>query len=186
MSQHNKILYHNWIVDLGYNPGEINNNTDLRFPGTSEEIQDSEVREEVNKALNQLSGEEKELIVRYHFMGESFQQIAQRTGRAPHKLTARHGKILLKLKDMLAEYVERKYKIVSQNSFPGCPICESDKKEELDDLIAKRNKKKSWRPIMAVLKNKYGLTIRYPQILKSHEKYHMAGKLNAGEDQESE
>ena len=104
-------------------------------------------------------------------MGESYREISEKTGRAVYKLTALNNRAVKKLKNRLAVFVREKFDIKTQKTF-NCPICNSKYREEIDNIIANRDKKATWKPVIKLIKERYDLTINTPQVLIGHAKYH--------------
>lgn len=185
----NKLVYQNWIVEIGYDPAErFTNNVedDLIEMLSLDEIAESDLdisdfnyekksKEElisaVQKALNNLSEDERELMIRFYFMGESYVEISEMSNRAVYKLVAFHSRTLRKLKKSLALFAKETYQIETEPEI-SCPICESSFTNEINRLILKRDRKRTWKPVLDKIKKYYGIVIHTPQILIGHEKYH--------------
>ena len=191
MMPSSRIVYQDWIVEIGYDPDNkvAPNGGDLfRADFISADhsaaavlsgadvlatrIRRRElVRRTVTEALNNLDDDEREFVIRFHFMGESYRRIADKSGRSIHKLEALHKRILRKLKKQLAGFVHETFGL-DREVMSDCPICRSPFAAELDDIIRNRDRTATWRPVLTVLKNKYNLSISSPQLLIGHEKYH--------------
>ncbi|MCK4302601.1 MAG: sigma-70 family RNA polymerase sigma factor [candidate division Zixibacteria bacterium] len=189
----NRIVYQNWIVDMGYDPGERTAGTGSRRPPgqgislhspaaaalTDEDIlgfaeqaaRVALVREQVDAALAQLADEEREFVVRFYFMGESYRRISEKSGRAVHKLESLHKRCLRKLRKELAPFIQETYRLRPAIR-RDCPICRSPHLVAINRLIRDRDKSSTWKPVLRVLREKYGLYIASPQLLIGHEKYH--------------
>ncbi len=185
-----RVIYQNWIVETGFDPSKTSNDFTENFieilsledliesDRSGEILQNLEnddvkkLRQAVRDALEMLTEDEREFIIRFYFMGEAYADISEKSNRAIHKLSALHKRAVKKLKNNLTEYVALKYGIknIEENS---CSICESQYKTEINQLIKRRNKRKTWKPIMDEIKLKYNLKINPPQVLISHEKYHI-------------
>ncbi len=160
-----RIVYQNWIVDLGRDP------LIQGFNNVSIEKPDEHLIEAVSLALQQLSSNEKEFIVQFYYMGKSYQEISDQTGRVIYKLEALHNRALKKLEAHLVSFVTKKYGIISKCNY-NCPICDSEYSNEVNEIIANMNPEETWRPIMKILRNEFGIKIRSPQTLIGHTKYH--------------
>ncbi len=189
----NRIVYQNWIVDMGYDPGGcaggagsrrspalgISLNSPAAVALTDEDILGLAeqaaravlVREQVDTALAQLTDEEREFAVRFYFMGESYRLISEKSGRAVHKLETLHKRSLRKLRKELAPFVQEMYRLRPAIR-RDCPICRSPHLDAINRLIRDRDKASTWKPVLKVLREKYGLCISSPQLLIGHEKYH--------------
>lgn len=188
-----RIVYQNWIVDLGRDPdcpvdpddysGEVPEFVPLDGLST-EDVSDrsaggvdsavsstDDVRKAVEVALEQLSDEEREFVVRFYIMGESYRQMSEKTNQAIYKLEATNKRVVRRLKALLGGFVKQRFGLAQSQSL-GCPICESIHRKEIDDLIARRDPASTWRPIMQTLREKYQIKIHSPQRLIGHEKYH--------------
>jgi len=163
----NRITYQNWIVDIGFDP-------ERRPPqqaAADDPGRQAEIRERVNAALAKLDEQEREFIVRFHFQGQTYRSISERSGRPVHRLETLHRRALRRLRRELAGWVEETFGIdVSPQK--DCVICRSANRPAIDRLIASRDRTRSWRPVIEQLRERYGLVIRSPQTLIGHEKYH--------------
>ncbi len=165
-----RVTYQNWIVALGYDPSRRR----LGFrsvPSESEKHSAEEIREAVERAVDALSEEERLLIIRYYFMGDSYGELTHMTGRAVYKLAAVHGRAVRKLRSRLAGFVRKRFGI-QPVELPDCIVCQSSFRDEIDRLIAARDQGRSWKPVIKALKKRYSIAIKTPQILIGHEKYH--------------
>jgi DNA-binding CsgD family transcriptional regulator len=177
-----RVTYQNWIVDLGRDPSQAPDPDQISPQATApttvsgaagalESERQRLIREAVGLALSKLSDNERELIEQYHYMGRSYQEIAERSGRTIHRLESLHRRALRKLRAALAPLVKRLYGL-GVSTDPDCPICTSPYRHEIDHLIRERQRFGTWRPIMRLLKSRFGLVIATPQTLIGHEKYH--------------
>lgn len=87
-----KVVYQNWIVELGF---------DLLIIGTLNKeqvnINESEkIEKAVREALNELDEDEKELIAHYYFMGKTYAEISEKSNREIFKLSALHKRAIKK------------------------------------------------------------------------------------------
>lgn len=177
-----RITYQNWIADLGRDPsqpldlyeqfGPISPGTgDLEVSNGTELERRRQIREAVAFALSKLSDNERELIEQFHYMGRSYRDIAGRSGRSIHRLEALHQRALKKLRTALAPLVKQLYGL-GVSTDPDCPICTSPHRAIIDRLIRERDKSLTWRPMIRLLKVRFGITITTPQTLIGHERYH--------------
>ena len=125
----------------------------------------------VDRALGLLEEDERELIIQMHYLGRSYEEIARRSGRQTHRLAALHKRAFQKLRWWLGAHVEETYGIVNRR--PACPICDSAHRKEIDRIIASRDKSLTWKPVLARVREQFGLIFRNPQLLMSHERFHM-------------
>lgn len=188
MSQ-NRIIYQNWLVELGAEPEQIQKegltnlfsleemiegNFDLssEFQSERERAQLTELKEAVSTALKKLSEEEREFIIRFYFMGESYNDLSEKSHRSIHKLSALNKRATKKLQKYLAEFVQKRFGLVSPKN-KDCPICQSEDCHQINDLIQQRDKTGTWRPLLKILREKYQLKIKSVQTVIGHEKYHI-------------
>lgn len=179
-----RIVYQDWIVELGRDPKTehldfpqafslediLKNGFDLA-QNEIDEHRLEELKNEVKKAIDSLSEEEKEFIIRYHYMGKTLKEISEMTNREICKLVCYNKKILRKLKKRLSKFVFKRFGVKPEEN--DCLICCSKFRAEIDNLIKNRDKRKTWRPIITILKTRYKIEIKTVQTLLGHEKYHI-------------
>jgi len=163
-----KVVYQNWIVELGFDPAKF---CYKEFDITDSEKTDKAVKA-VRESLDKLNDDEKEIIIHYHFMGQSYAEISEKSNREIFKLASLHNRALKKLKKKLSKFVENNYGIKSDSDIV-CPICNHGRKTEINEIIFRRDRTKTWKPVLNILKDKYSIILKSPQILIGHEKYHM-------------
>ncbi|MBU8934647.1 MAG: hypothetical protein KOO62_11675 [candidate division Zixibacteria bacterium] len=170
-----RITYQNWIVDLGRDPS-----LPVLPPITPEESNEIGVLQaRVQQSLQCLSEDERELIRQFYYMGYSYRHISQKSGRAIYKLEAMHRRALRKLRNDLGEFIQSRFHIdlpAVAESVIECHICASPHRDEIDLLIAGRDQRATWRPVMNQLRREFDVDIRSPQMLIGHERYHMRRK----------
>jgi len=177
-----RITYQNWIADLGRDPSQPLNLDEISGPipvgadnfgalNDPEPERQRRVREAVALALSKLNDNERELIVQFHYMGRSYREIAERSGRTIHRLEALHQRVLKKLRMALAPLVKQLYGL-GVSTDPDCPICTSPHRTTIDRFMRERNCSDTWRPMIRLLKSRFGIIITTPQTLIGHEKYH--------------
>jgi len=163
-----RIVCQNWIVDLGRDPlKQGTQNPAFEKP-------DEQIKEAVSLAIKKLNANEQEFIIQFYYMGKSYQEISNHTGRVIYKLEALHKRALKKLEARLQGFVNNRFEIKNRIK-SDCLICNSEYANEIDNIIARRNPRDTWRPILKVLNEKYGIKIRSPQTLIGHKKYHTQG-----------
>jgi len=163
-----KIIYQNWIVDIGIDPGQVGKiqiQSDLIKP-------DEQVISAVRKALEKLDPEEQDFIETYYFQGKSYREIAELQNRRLSRIEGLHRRSLAKLKKYLVRFVKERFDIDAEIG-RGCIICFSPHKEKIDRLIKAKKKRETWKKIIKILKDKYQIKITTPQILIGHQKYHL-------------
>ena len=165
----NRIIYENWIVEMGRDPA-------LPVGGAEAESDDdrlrtARIRAAVRSAVASLDDEEQEFVRQFYYMGRTYRELSDRTGRLIHRLESLHKRVRRKLRGYLAPLVAAEFNLRPPSERP-CPICNSGYRRQIDQLIAGRDRKATWRPVMAEIRRCYKLPIRSPQILIGHEKYH--------------
>jgi hypothetical protein len=183
-----RIIYRDWIVELGREPSEIaressqwaNGCPNQEFAGldgspVAAELDTEQVvriKEVVNKALESLEEEEREFVVRFYYMGQSYTELAELTGRPVHKLETLHRRAVRRLRNQLTPLVGDGCN-PCQEEVRRCPICSSSRRGEIDKLIRGRKPGQTWRRVMKHLKGEFGIDIKSPGTLAAHEKYHV-------------
>jgi hypothetical protein len=184
----NRIIYQNWIAESGVDPARqraasveaesrasleemIENGFDFSRESSQCTDQIDSLRDAVRRALDELEEDEREFVARFHFMGESYRQISESSGRAIHKLESLHKRAVRKLKRILAPLMVTRFEVKLADHLI-CPLCDSEDAEAIDLLIAGRDPHQTWRPVIGELKQKYNIVVRSPQLLIGHEKYH--------------
>ena len=163
-----KIVYQNWIVDIGIDPGQIGN---LQIIG--DKVQPNEkIILAVREALKKLTVTEQEFIEKYYFQGMTYLEISKVMNKRISKIEGLHLRSTNKLKKFLAEFV-KEYFGFEANIGQDCLICQSVHKSKINKLIKAKKKCETWKQIIRRLKSDYQLSIKTPQILIGHQKYHM-------------
>lgn len=185
-----RVVYQNWIADLGRDPAvpvdpdgpdeltdrietwieEIEHSA-VRPPDPQESRRVERIRGAVGEALSRLNENEREVVEQFHLMGRTYREIAELSGRTPHRLEALHERAVKKLRKLLAPLVQELYGLGSGPT-GGCPICASPWRSEIDRLITERDHEETWRPVMRRIRTAFGLKITTPQTLIGHQKYH--------------
>jgi len=154
----NRVIYQNWIAEMGLDPTQIKKFFDI----VSEDIKpDVQTDGEVRRAIESLAEDEMEFVIRFYFMGQGYQDIADKSGRVVHKLEALHKRAIRKLKSRLQSFVKKRYGVKSRN-VRSCPVCESPRRAAIDELIINRNELATWRPVLKEINEKFGLNIKSP------------------------
>ncbi len=163
-----RLVYQNWIADLGLDPAQIKKFFDVVKIDTGP---DDEINQEVRRALEGLEKDEMEFVIRFYFMGESYSEISEETGRAVHNLESLHTRAIRKLRNRLKAFVKKRYRIKPKQEKP-CPLCDPAFRTAINEIIANKDKKTTWRPILKLINKLVTLKIKSPQVLITHEKYH--------------
>jgi len=133
---------------------------------------DIELEIMVEKALDRLSPKEREFIRYFYYDCFSYRKISQLLGKEKYKLEKIHKDAKEKLKQILKDFVEKRFRLASPK--PDCIICQSPHRKKLEELIKKKKKTETWKKLIGVFKSTYSMDIKTPQILISHQKKHMA------------
>lgn len=157
-----RMIYHDWLA----------RERAVDESGEPDKGADSEIEQQVQRALAALSENEREFIVHFYCMGQTEQQIAEATGRTVVRLHALHGRAVRKLRRLLGGFVAERFGLESGGQTSRCPVCESECAAEIDRIIANRDRKATWRPVMREIHERFGIQIRSPQVLIGHERYH--------------
>lgn len=170
-----RTIYQNWIVEIGREPrvppidwADFSGLTDR---SNSPAKPDRQLEEEVRAAIELLNAEEREFIIRFHFMGQGYKEISELSGRAIYKLASIHKRAIKKLRLSLAGFVGDRYGL-KLRKIANCPICESDKRDRIEQILATKTEESTWRPIIRKLRHEFDIVITTPQQLIGHVKYH--------------
>ena len=188
-----RIIFQNWIADRGIDPNDrsaADPSAEENWPEVSiDDLPDSaaadanepisarreakaaELRQAVRAALDKLSEDEREFICRFYFMGRSYREISEESGRTVYSLEALHGRAMKKLEKYLAPFVKERFGIEPSLN-QTCAICRSPHLAEINRLIEQRDKTATWKPVMKRLREEFGIKVKSPQLLIGHEKYH--------------
>ena len=168
----NRIRYLSWAIDLfGYSDPEI-----------EEEVTGESSREETNQRVRQAVGKlsplERQFVECFYFECKSYNQIALILNKKIYKLERIHARALAKLKMLLSDYVKNRFNLSLPEEtdlavHSACVICKSPFRQELDKLIKAKKKQETYRSLIRIFKEKYGLKIRTPQVIIGHKNKHM-------------
>jgi RNA polymerase sigma factor (sigma-70 family) len=133
-------------------------------------------REETNlkvrEAVERLSPLERQFIEYFYFEDKSYREISVLLNKSIHRLESIHHRALGKLKMLLSNYVKTRFKLNLPEQ-TDCIICKSPFRQELDKLIQAKKEKETYKSLIRIFKEKYGLKIKTPQIIIGHKKKHM-------------
>lgn len=172
-----RIRFQEWLVELGYDPDIEGSKREggADFRTTNNECADDPARRElleesVRNALRKLTSNEREIVERVHYMGQTYRQISRKSGREITRLEALHRRAIKRLRKELAPLVKQLYGI--ESPIPRCVICRSPLRRELDLILENHDQKRGWGAVMRRIATEYGITIRSAQTLIGHKKYH--------------
>jgi len=163
-----RVIYQNWIVELGLDPLKIKNFFDIIETGSEKS---EEIDRQVRHAIESLSEDEMEFVIRFYFMGQGYNEISDKSGRVNHKLEALHKRAIRKLKNRLQPFVKKCFGIKIKKG-RACLICDSPQRLKIDRIILKKKPEETWSPVIKQIQEKFGLKIKSPQTLIGHQKYH--------------
>ena len=173
-----RIRFQDWLVELGYDPdrdGKRGNNQSGELSSEYECSDDPKLKElieeSVRNALRRLSSNEREIVERVHYMGQTYRQISRSSGREISRLESLHRRAVRRLRRELGPLVKQLYGIETANS-PRCVICRSPLRSEIDEILEHHDQKRGWRTIMRRIESEYGIKVRSAQTLVGHRKYH--------------
>jgi hypothetical protein len=130
------------------------------------------IKQEVRRAVEKLSDDERIFIEKYYFEFKSYQEIAGILKKRIYKLERIHRRALDKMHSLLSDFVKEHFKLeVSQKS--DCLICSSPFRQELDELIKNKKKEETYRRLIRIFKQEYGLDVKTPQVIIGHQRKHM-------------
>ena len=175
-----RIRYSNWAAELfGYSDPEIENKvlTELSSEEKSPVVDDEDrfreqTNQKVREAVGKLSPLEREFIEYFYFECKSYKEISLILNKTVRKLERIHNRALSKLKMLLSDYVKTRFKL-SIPEETDCMICKSPFRQELDELIQAKKEEETYKSLMRVFKEKYGLEIKTPQVIIGHKRKHM-------------
>lgn len=166
-----RIIYQEWIVDLGRDPGLT-----WQEAAARNERYDDETITAVNEALAELPAVEEDFLRLFYFQGMGYQEISRITGRRVHRLERLNQEILRKIRRRLEPLLDRKFRSQREMIDCQCLLCRSPQRDQINRLIGTKKKNETWRRIIRILDADYGLKILSPQQLITHSKYHLKGK----------
>lgn len=166
----NRIVYQDWIVELGRDPGRV-------LAAEDGEGNRAIIEAAVESAIRKLTEDEREFIQRFYYMGQTYREISESSGRALYRLEALHRRAVRRLRKELAPLVAELYGLENKKR-PDCVICRSEHCEKINRLISARKESETWRPVIRRIRERFGLKITTPQTLIGHQKYH-GGRLVA-------
>ncbi len=161
-----RIVYQNWIVNLGRDP-------DLKIHEVGAPPPYNEaIIAQVNDVVDSLDPDEADFIRRFYLQGMPYRVISELTGRADYRLEAVHSRALKKLRNRLSGFLSDRFQINIETE-ADCPLCSHSQTEPINRLIRAKPKEETWKKIINILKTKYQIKIGTPQIIIGHVKYHI-------------
>jgi RNA polymerase sigma factor (sigma-70 family) len=168
-----RIRYLNWALESAGTGGLADLKFDLDDKENQERIKkDKELEKKVNQALRKLDEMERKFILYFYFDCFSLEKIGFLLKKRKDRLQRIHQNALNKLKLILKDYVEKRFKLRVEGE-SNCIICQSPYREELDRIIRGKRKEETWKRIIRILQDHYDLRIKAPQTLIGHLRKHM-------------
>ncbi len=169
-----RVLFRNGIYKVTADPRAVVGPDEFRVdPSAARQVERTRlIVSTVQAAINRLEPDEQLVIREFWYQGKTYRQIAAGIGRPRHKIETLHRRAQRKLRRLLANFVEQMWGIRQGAAGRKCLICESPVRSTIDRIIAARDKTSTWRPVMQILREEFGLQIRSPQTLISHQKFH--------------
>jgi hypothetical protein len=130
----------------------------------------------VNESLNILKEDEAGFIRCYYFQGMGYREISELTGRDIYRLESVHKRALRKLRNVLPVLIDSDDRDNTAGSKTDCPLCCHKEKDRINRLIENKKPDETWKQVMKILQEKFGIRVSTPQILIGHQKYHMNRK----------
>lgn len=170
----NRIRYLGWAAELFGYPDEETEKRGAGEPSDEDKklIVDEQTNQKVREAVEKLSPLERRLIELFHFECRSYQEISRVLNKKNHKLEKIHLRALSKLKLLLSDYVKTRFKINLPEE-TECIICKSPFRQELDRLIRAKKEKETYKSLMRVFRERYGIKIKTPQVIIGHKRGHL-------------
>lgn len=183
-----KIKYQNWIYEILHETSPRPSPTgegDFSLPLVGEggvSAVDPEIEQQVKQALTRLSEKEKIFVEEFYYQGRSYKEISGILKINLKQAEYLHRRAIFKLKNLLADFVERKFKIrvdkgildksaTNHKSSVVCVICRNPKQKEIEKVISSKKEHQTWRIILKKLKQKFNLDVKAPQVLIGHMKH---------------
>lgn len=169
-----RIRYLNWATELyGYRDREIEGRI---LKDSSQSAKESEINASLNrrvrKAVERLSSDEKQFVQLFYFEFKNYQEISRKLKKKTHKLERIHHRALGKLRILLADFVQERFKLEIPED-TDCIICKSPLRRELNELIRKKAEDETYSRLIKILKQKYGIVVKTPQVIIGHVRKHM-------------
>jgi len=112
-----------------------------------------DIEKEIRRALQKLTEMEGEIVERFYFLGQKWGEIAAALQLSEFRVQTVLLKARRKLKNFLAPFVCKKYRVIVKE--PSCPVCLSKKRKKIEKLLKTKTKEEGWKRILHQLKEKY-------------------------------
>jgi RNA polymerase sigma factor (sigma-70 family) len=169
-----RIRYVNRVTELF---GHLDQEIEQRILGSSTPNQEGSEREElidrqVRAAVEKLLPTERQFVELFYFQVRSYQEIAGIMKKKAHKLQRLHQRALRRLRILLADFVEKQFKLKLPKE-TNCMICNSPFRGELEELIKGKKEEETYSRLIKIFRQKYRIEVKTPQTIIGHERKHM-------------
>jgi len=130
----------------------------------------------VRLELEKLPDSEREFVELYWFQGRSTSEIARLLNCKPYNLVNLNRRIMRKLKNSLADFVEEEFRLRADHQ-GKCRICCHPDVEKINLKLKSKKPHETYRGLIRLLKTDYGIDIKTPQAIIGHLKYHLREEL---------
>jgi len=170
-----KLVYQDWVVAQDGDPGRS-------WPETVQagKFYNQDAILAVTRALDGIPEDEAAFIRRFYFQGLTYEEIGQETGRDAGRLILLHRRAVRSLIARLRpRYIHREVGDGPPRS--DCPLCRHSDRQEIERLLHTKRKEETWKRIIAVLRETFGMPTLTPQQIVGHLKYHHSPERPADE-----
>jgi RNA polymerase sigma factor (sigma-70 family) len=178
------LCYRQWLVNYGFDPrseGPAGERIVFRAGSLADELADHELPETddatasvdtvmVRRAIRRLGDDEREIIERFYYMGQSYGVIANALHREAAWVERRHRLALRRLRRMLEPWVRTGDPASLEES---CRICQSAHRDAIDDVIRTKTVEESYRRVLKILRGQFGIRLNHPHLVIRHQNFHM-------------
>ncbi len=133
--------------------------------------QDRSPEKAVRTALGKLESIEREVIVRYYFMGQGLRQIADTLELSVYSVRSQLNGGILKLRALLARFVSRRYGIRIRKR-KRCPLCVDGR---FDHVIHNCGPVGPWRPALKQMEAVGFKRVKSVRTIIHHYEKHLNG-----------
>lgn len=161
-----KLVYQDWVVAQESDPGRS-------WPETVQagKSYNQDAIQAVTRALDGISEDEAAFIRRFYFQGFTYEEIGRETGRDTNRLILLHRRAVRSLIARLRPRCKHREAgdILSRSD---CPLCRHSDRQGIERLLHTKRREETWKRIIAVLRETFGMPILTPQQIVGHLKYH--------------
>ncbi len=185
-----RLCYRQWLVNYGFDPREDPPTDNLLVyqsgrplsvddePMPDQSTTDPQPAESIDtlmvrRAVARLRDDERDIIERYYYMGQSFQQIAELLVCASIIVERRHRLALARLRRILEPWFLRGD---TAGLEPACRICRSPHRRAVEVVICSKTNEESYKRVLRIIRTQFGLKLNHPHALIHHRNFHMKGE----------